>query len=73
MLLRTDTTIVHQQKGWDRRRWGHPQGAVHMAAATTLGSKEAMVGTGWASGCMNGLRKHYSHFVEGSKGRPFLF
>ena len=38
---------------------------MHMAAAR-LGSKEAMLGTGWASGCMNGLRKHYSQFLEGS-------
>ena len=28
--------------------WGHPQGAVHMAAAR-LGYKRTMVGTGWAN------------------------
>ena len=38
---------------------------MHMAAAR-LGCKVAMVGTEWAnscSGCMNGLRKRYSHLV----------
>ena len=47
---------------------GHPQGAVHMAAAR-LGCKKAMVGTGWANsrpGCMNRLRKRYSHHLGGS-------
>ena len=48
--------------------WGHPQGAVHMAAAR-FGGKKAMVGTGWANSCpgyMNKLRKHYSHISGGS-------
>ena len=43
------------------------QGAMHMAAAR-LGCKRAMVGTRWANshpGCMNRLRKHYSHLVGG--------
>ena len=38
---------------------------------TRLGSKGVMVGTKWAnscSGCMNGLRKHYSHLLRGCKG-----
>ena len=48
--------------------WGHPQGAVHMAAAR-LGCKRIMVGTGWANswpGYMSRLRKHYPHFSGGS-------
>ena len=48
--------------------WGHPQGAVHIAAAR-LGCKKAMVGTGWANsrpGCMSRLRKRYSHLSGGS-------
>ena len=39
--------------------WGHPQGAVHMAA-TRLGCKRAMVTTEWANshpGCMNRHRQ----------------
>ena len=49
-------------------RWGHPQGAVHMAAAR-LGCKRTVVGTGWANswpGCMSRLRKCYSHLSGGS-------
>ena len=48
--------------------WGHPQGAVHMAAAR-LGCKRTMVGTGWANsqpGYMSRLRKHYPHLSGGS-------
>ena len=48
--------------------WGHPQGAVHMAAAR-LGCKRTVVGTGWANswpGCMSRLRKCYSHLSGGS-------
>ena len=48
--------------------WGHPQGAVHMAAAR-LGCKRTVVGTGWANsrpGCMSRLRKCYSHPSVGS-------
>ena len=47
---------------------GHPQGAVHRAAAR-LGSKRAMVGTEWANshpGCMGRHRKCYSHILGGS-------
>ena len=58
---------VSRKGGTGRGGWGHPQGAVHMAAAG-LGCKRAMVGTGWANshpGCMNRLRKHYSHLVGG--------
>ena len=50
--------------------WGHPQGDMHMVA-TRLGCQSAMVGTGWANscpGCMDRLRKRYSHLVGG----PFL-
>ena len=38
--------------------WGHPQGAMHIAAAR-LGCKRAMVGTEWANshpGCMDSER-----------------
>ena len=48
-------------KGWGGV--GHPQDAVHLAAARS-GCKGSMVGTGWAdscAGCMNRLRKRYSH------------
>ena len=48
--------------------WGHPQGAMHMAAAR-LGCKRAMVGTEWVNscpGCMNRHRKRYSHLLGGS-------
>ena len=41
---------------------------MHMAAAR-LGCKRTMVGTGWANsrpGCMNTLRKCYSHLSGGS-------
>ena len=37
--------------------------------AARLGCQSAMVGTGWANscpGCMDRLRKRYSHLVEGS-------
>ena len=40
-----------------------------MVAATRLGCKRAMVSTGWVNscpGCLNGLRKGYSHLVGGS-------
>ena len=60
--------------------WGHPQGAVHMAAAR-LGCNKAMVDAGWANshpGCLNGLRKRYSHltggsFLEGCLGAKQVF
>ena len=48
--------------------WGHLQGDMHMVAAR-LGCQRAMVGTGWANscpGCMDKLRKRYSHLVGGS-------
>ena len=48
--------------------WGHPQGAVHMAAAR-LGCTRTMVGTRWANsqpGCMSRLRKCYSRLSGGS-------
>ena len=49
--------------------WGHPQGDMHMVAAR-LGCQSAMVGTGWANscpGCMDRLRKRYSHLVGGCR------
>ena len=49
-------------------RWvGSQQGAVHMVAAK-LGFERGMVGNGWGTSqtnCMDRLRKHYSHLVEG--------
>ena len=48
--------------------WGHPQDAVHMAAVR-LDCKSSMVGTRLANshpGCMNRLRKCYSHLLGGS-------
>ena len=38
-------------------------------AAARLSCKRAIVGTGWANscpGCINKLRKHYSHLVGGA-------
>ena len=56
------------KKGWaGGGGWGQPQSAVHMVAAR-LGCDRAMFGTWWATSrpdCMDRLRKHYSHFVEG--------
>ena len=46
---------------------GHPQGDMHMVAAR-LGCERDMFGTRWATShpdCMERLRKHYSHLVEG--------
>ena len=48
--------------------WCHLQDDMHMVAAR-VGCQSAMVGTRWANsypGCMEGLRKCYSHLVEGS-------
>ena len=59
---------VSRKGGTGRGGWGHPQGAVHMAAAR-LGCKRTVVGTGWANswpGCMSRLRKCYSHPSGGS-------
>ena len=61
---------ISRKGGTGLGRWGHPQGAEHMAAAR-LGCKRNMVGTGWANsrpGCMSKLRKCYSH----PSGGPFL-
>ena len=61
--------VLCQQKWWDRGGgWGHPQNAVHMAAAR-LGCKRIMVCTRWANswpGYMRRLRKCYSHLSGGS-------
>ena len=67
---------VSRKGGTGGGRWGHPQGAVHMAAAR-LGCKITMVGTGWANsrpGCMSKLRKRYFHHSGGSflAGKPSL-
>ena len=47
--------------------WGHLQGDMHMVAAR-IGFKKAIVGTRWSTyrpDCMERLRKHYSHLLEG--------
>ena len=62
---------VSRKGGTGGGGWGHPQGAVHMAAAR-LGCKRAMVGTEWANsrpGCMNRHRKCYSHLRGVWQGR----
>ena len=62
--------VLHQQKGWDRGGgWGHPQGAVHMAAVR-LGCKRNMVGTKWANsrpGCLENATLTFQgvHFWQG--------
>ena len=59
---------VSRKGGTGGGGWGHPQGDMHMVAAR-LGCQSAMVGTGWANsclGCMDRLRKRYSHLVGGS-------
>ena len=59
---------VSRKGGTGGSGWGHPQGAVQMAAAR-LGCKRTVVGTGWANswpGCMSRLRKYYSHLSGGS-------
>ena len=60
--------VLRQRKGGTGGGgWGHPQGAVHMEAARP-GFEKAMVGTRWATprpDCIDRLRKHYSHLLEG--------
>ena len=44
-------------------------GCGHLQGDARLGCRSAMVGTGWANscpGCMDRLRKHYSHLVGSS-------
>ena len=59
--------VLHQLKGWDRGSgWGHPQGAVYMAAAR-FGCKRTMLALGrLILGSKIRLRKHYSHLVRDS-------
>ena len=47
--------------------WVHPKG-VNSMAASGLGCRKALVGTGWAISllCMNGLRKQTSGLVGAS-------
>ena len=48
--------------------WGHLQVDVHMVPAR-IGCKSTVVGTRWLNscpGCMDRLRKCYSHFLGGS-------
>ena len=57
---------ISRKSGTGKGGQGYPQGAVHMVAAR-LGCERAMVGT-WARShpdCMDRLRKHYFHLVEG--------
>ena len=59
---------VNRKGGTGGGGWGHPQGDMHMVAAR-LGCQSPMVGTRWANscpGCMDRLRKRYSHLVGGS-------
>ena len=67
---------VSRKGGTGGGGWGHPQDAVHMAAAR-LGCKRTIVGAGWANswaGCMSKLRKLYSHHSGGTflAGKPSL-
>ena len=58
---------VSRKGGTGGGGWDHPQGDMHMVAAR-LGFEKAMVGTGRATSrpdCMDRLKKHYSHHVEG--------
>ena len=58
---------VSRKGGTGGGEWGHLQGDMHMVAAR-LGFEKVMVGTEWATSCpdcMDKLRKHYSHLVEG--------
>ena len=57
---------VSRKGGTGGGGWGHPQDAVHMAAAR-LGCKRTVVGTGWANswaGCMSKLR-NYTLTIQG--------
>ena len=67
-LLLTSYCALHQQKGWDRGgEWGHPQGAMHMAAAGLVVKGPWLTPGGPIDdGYMSRLRKHYSHLSNGS-------
>ena len=59
---------VSRKGGTGGGGWGRLQGDMHIVAAR-LGCQSVMVGTRWANscpGCMNRLRKRYSHLVGGS-------
>ena len=59
---------MNRKGGTGRGGWGHPQGAMHMAAAR-LGCTKTMVGTWWANsqpGCISKHRKCYFHLSGGS-------
>ena len=74
IILRTDNLCMLRVRFCVSRKgrtggggWGQPQGDMHMVAAR-LGCQSTMVGTGWANsrpGCMDRLRKRYSHLVRG--------
>ena len=56
---------VSRKGGTGGGGWGHLQGDLHIVAAR-LGCQTAMVGIRWANsrpGCMDRLRKRYSHLV----------
>ena len=56
--------LHHTVQGWNRGRWVGV--TCTWSVAARLGCQSTMVGTGWANscpGCMDTLRKHYSHLV----------
>ena len=58
---------VSRKGGTGGGEWGHLHGDMHMVAIR-LGFEKVMVGTEWATSCpdcMDRLRNHYSHLVEG--------
>ena len=68
MILSEHRFCVSRKGGTGGGGWGHPQGAVRMAAVR-LGCKSNMVGTGLANsrpGFVSRLRKCYSHLLGGS-------
>ena len=65
-----DTFCFSRKGGTGGGEWVHPKGA-NRVAASGLGCRKALVGTGWAISlllCMNRLRKQPSGLV----GSPFL-
>ena len=67
VLLVTSYCALHQQKGGQGEVGEITCSDMHMVAARR-GCKMAMGGTRWVNscpGCMERLRKHYSHLVGG--------
>ena len=66
LLVLAHGFCIVRKDGTEGGGWTHLQSAVHMEAAS-FDCKMAMVGTEWAKscpGCMNRLRKRYSHLVQ---------